>query len=460
MRLLLLFAAFLLSTAASAQKTKAERLDSLFTALHAAGSFNGNVLIAEDGVPLFERSYGLANLTTGEKLEAGSVFELASVSKQFTATAILLLRETGRLRLDDELGRWIAGLAHYKGVTLRHLLQHTGGLPEYDGLLDSLWTDKQRIVTNDDMIALYTQHRFAPVFAPGARWAYSNTGYALLASVIEKASGMSYGAYLDKSIFRPLGMKHTTVYRRRYEQRRSIPHYAYGYVRDGARGFVLPDSLARTSYVHYLDGIVGDGTVNSTARDLLTWDAALRSGKLLSAAVQTEAYTPAVLNDGKTYPYGYGWAIGKSPAGRSVSHSGGWPGYATLIARDLDSRKTIILLKNMEGGGLPVGPVNRILYNLPDVAGSGALVLPAALLDTYVGSYELVPEFSITITREGTQLYAQATGQGRLELQAIREDLFAVKGVDAKLGFVKADGKVDHLVLYQGGHEQEGKKVK
>ncbi|RZI94647.1 MAG: serine hydrolase, partial [Rubrivivax sp.] len=383
------------------------------------------------------------------------------VSKQFTAAAVMLLQQSGKLRYDDELGRWLPGLAFYKGVTLRHLLQHTAGLPEYDGLLDSLWPDKRRIVTNNDMIALYAKHRFAPLRAPGTKWQYSNTGYALLASVIEKASGLSYGAYLDKAIFRPLGMKQTTVYRRRYEAGRILPHYAYGYVRRG-RDLVLPDSLERTAYVHYLDGIVGDGTVNATARDLLAWDAALRAGRLLPAAVLEEAYRPALLADGSSYPYGFGWAIGKSPAGRSVSHSGGWPGYATFIARDLDAGNTIILLKNAEGGGLPVGAVNRILYNLPAATPAGkpaGVSLTAAQQARYVGDYELVPGFVITVTLEGVQLYAQATGQGRLMLVAEKEDLFDVQGVEAKIGFVLKDGKVDHLVLYQGGAEQVGKKV-
>lgn len=460
MRKAVILIVLLVHAAAFGQKPKAERLDSLFAALQAAGTFNGNVLIAEEGVPIFERSYGFANFTTGEKLDAASVFELASVSKQFTAAAIMLLKEANKLRYEDELGRWIPQLSFYKGVTIRHLLQHTGGLPDYESLTDSLWVDKTRFFTNKDLIAFFEQHRFAPLFAPGSKWEYSNTGYALLASIIEKASGSSYGSFLEKNIFRPLGMSHTTVYRRRFEPNRVLPHYAYGFVRDGSNGYVLPDSLARTSFVYFLDGIVGDGTVNATARDLLTWDAALTSGKLLPLPVLAEAYTPAALDGGKTYNYGFGWMIGKSPAGRAVSHSGGWPGYATYIVRDLDGHKTIILLKNAEGGGLPVGAINRILYNLPDTKAGPGLVLPSALLSTYVGTYEIVPEFAITITLEGAQLYAQATGQGRLTLVAEKEDLFKVAGVDAKIGFVTKDGKIDHLVLYQGGQEQAGTKIK
>ncbi|RYY41258.1 MAG: serine hydrolase [Chitinophagaceae bacterium] len=456
MQRILLFALLLLCQTAVAQKTQTERLDSLFNALHAAGNFNGNVLIAKNGVTLFEQSYGYADFNSGEKLDTRSVFELASVSKQFTAAAIMLLQRSGKLRYEDELGRWIPELAFYKGVTIRHLLQHTSGVPDYESLTDSLWTDKRSMMTNDSLISFFTRYQFAPQFEPGAKWSYSNTGYALLAAIIEKASGMSYGAYLGKSIFRPLGMQQTTVYRRRYEQGRTLSHYAYGYVRDGSNGYVLPDSLPRTSFVYYLDGIVGDGTVNSTARDLLRWDAALRAGKLLR---MEEAYVPAALAGGKTYPYGFGWALGKIAGNHIVNHSGGWPGYNTYISRDLDSGTTVILLKNTEGGGLPVSAINRILYQLPDNPKTG-LSLPASLLGTYVGVYELVPEFSITITLERTQLYAQATRQSRLTLLAEKEDLFKVQGVEARIGFVKKDGVVDHLVLYQGGQEQEGRKIK
>lgn len=446
----------------AAAQTRYERIDSVFQRLYEQGKFNGNVLIAEQGKVKYQKSFGLANETTKEPLSERSVFELASVSKQFTAMGIVLLSEQGKLRYDDLLSKYIPELGFYTGVTIRHLLHHTGGLPDYMGLMYLSW-DKSRIATNQDVIdALVAQHP-AAVFEPGSKFEYSNTGYLLLASVIERVSGQSFTDFMVNRIFKPLDMKQTLIYRRRYAPK-EVPHYAYGYVySDSLARNVLPDSLEDYRIVVWLDGVTGDGMVNSTAADLLKWDRALYKNKLVSRKAIEEIYAPAVLNDGSKSPYGYGWALSQSKdIGHIVSHSGGWPGYITMIERHPDKDKTIIILQNSERGTVPMKTVRNLLYDIEviDPSARKEIEVRDAVLERYTGTYELAPGAVIEITRKGTQLSAQLTGQQAFEIYPESERMFFLKVVDAQMEFVCDDAdQVTHLILHQNG-EHQAKKIR
>lgn len=446
--------------AVSAQSDKATQLDSFFTKLEKQKSFNGNVLVAENDKIIYRKSIGIAEQETKRMLDSTTVFELASVSKQFTAMGIMLLQKNKQLSYDDSLRKFFPELP-YANITIRHLLNHTSGLPDYMELFSVNW-DTTKIATNKDMIALLAKYKPAALFAPGDKWEYSNTGYALLASIIEKVSGKSYADFLAEKIFRPLGMKHTQVYRRRYEKRK-VENYAYGYVFDAAKNkHVLPDSLAATaSMVYTLDGIVGDGTVNSTTGDLFMWSRALSRNLLVPAAMQDEAFTPGKLNNGKPHNYGFGWATGKRPTvGRIVNHSGGWPGYATFIEKDLDTDNTIVILTNMEKGQLPVSQVVNILYNIKETK-RNEITVTAEQLKAYEGTYQLSPDFSITVSVKDDHIYVQATGQSQLEIFQEKEDFFFLKVVDAQVKFKRNDRKeITALVLIQNGQEMEGTKIK
>lgn len=330
---------------AKAQDIRIQRFDSLFNTLYTQNLFNGNVLVAEAGKILYHQSFGYANFTTHEKLNDSSVFELASVSKQFTSAAILQLVQKGSLSLNDSLRKFFPELP-YSRITVKNLLNHTGGEPDYFLLLDLYW-DKTKIIDNKALIKLMAAHPQPVDFEPGEKWKYSNTGYMLLASIIEKVSGMSYAAYLEKNIFHPLGMKNTFVYTRRFKPA-IVPNYAFGYVfNDSLKQWVLPDSLPKMDVVFYADGIVGDGCVNSTTLDLLKWDRALYNNEIVCKELLDEAFTPTVLNSGAKQNYGYGWSTYSNEwAGKVVSHSGGWPGYMTWIFRNIDKDKTIIILCN------------------------------------------------------------------------------------------------------------------
>lgn len=287
MRGILILAFSCFCSQAFAQHTESQ-LDSLFNKLYTEGKFNGNVLVAEKGQVLYQRSFGMASLDQKRPLNKESIFELASVSKQFTAMGIMILKKKGALSYEDSLRKFFPELP-YEQITIRHLLNHTSGLPDYMELFEEYW-DSSKIATNRDMIGLLAQYKPKILFNPGEKYEYSNTGYALLASIIEKASGKSYGKFLDEAIFKPLKMSNTLVLSRRFDNK--VPeNYAYGYVKQKTDNtFILPDEHPDyEAFVKALDGIQGDGTVNSTTGDLFLWDRALHDHALLTQEEWFEA---------------------------------------------------------------------------------------------------------------------------------------------------------------------------
>lgn len=441
---------------------KARLIDSTLSTFYEEGSFNGNVLVAEKGKEIFSKSYGYAEEPAKRKLDRNSIFELASCSKQFTAAGIALLQQQGKLSYDDLLAKWIPEIGIYKGVTIRHLLYHTSGLPDYMDLMDSLW-DRRRIANNKDMIRILVQAHPEPGFEPGVKMEYSNTGYALLASVIEAVSGQTYAAFLDKHIFQPLQMKNSFSYSRRLKPRR-LDNYALGYVySDSLRRRILPDSLQDYVQVYCLDGITGDGSVNSTLDDLLKWDRALYSGSLFTPASRELLFTSGKLNDGTETGYGFGWMLRTDPGiGRLAAHSGGWPGYTAYIERELDQDKTIILLQNLDHGEIPSRTIRDILQNKPLAVKKQykEITLSEQVLAAYTGTYQLAPEFLITISLENGYLMAQATGQQKLTLYPETDTSFFLKVVDAQVSFQKnAAGQAERLILHQNGRDMPGSKI-
>jgi len=444
-----LYSLLLLSCLAYGQD-RAARLDSLLTARFNDGSFNGNILVAEKGNIIFEKSYGFANLETGTKLNTNSVFELASVSKQFTAMAIVLLQKQGKLQYDDKISKYIPELAFYGDITVRNLLNHTGGLPDYMELFEKHW-DKSKFAVNQDIMDLFAKHKPAAVFSPGEKFEYSNTGYALLATIIERASKKSFGDYLQANIFKPLKMENTLVYRSRYKPQ-AIKNYAMGYVTDSIGKLMLPDSFGKAYYTYYLDGIVGDGMVNSTIHDLLKWDRALYTDKLVSQKDKDLIFNGVVTKDGNNTNYGFGWMIPPTDKyGKRMTHSGGWAGYITYIERGIEKDYTIILLQNngTPKTKIPSADVRKILHNEKlDVAAQAITLKPEELLP-YLGTYATT-EFpmKIIIAKNDKGLTAQATGQSAFPLDAYGNHKFGFKPAEIKVEFKPAENV---MILDQGG---------
>ncbi|MBP6625409.1 MAG: beta-lactamase family protein, partial [Chitinophagaceae bacterium] len=345
-------------------QNKVQKIDSLMNVLFSTHDFNGNVLVAEKGEILYSQSFGFANETTKEKLTVNSVFETGSVSKQFTAMAIMILMENGKLNLDHEIKRYIPEVSNYNGITIRNLLNHTSGLPDYMNVMDSLF-DKSKIATNKDLVAIFSNYKPKVLFEPNDKFEYSNTGYALLATIIENVSGLTYADYLHQFIFKPLKMKNTFVYNRRLNPKK-IANYALGYISpDSLTGYILPDNFEETKFVIWLDGIVGDGTVNSTVTDLLKWDRALCKNKLLSEEGMKAIFEVGTLNNKTKTSYAKGWEIEKFDIySKMTRHGGSWPGYVAYIERHVENDKTIIILQNHEDDiSIPLKAIRKIIYN-------------------------------------------------------------------------------------------------
>ncbi|MCT4305571.1 serine hydrolase [Elizabethkingia anophelis] len=401
---------------------KEKKLDSLFTSLYAAKEFNGNVLVAEKGKVIYEKSFGLANEKTKQKLDKNTVFELASVSKQFTAMGIVQLEKEGKLSYNDPLTKYFPELSFYKPITIDNLLYHTSGLPDYMSLFDKNW-DKKKFATNKDIVDMLAKYKPELLFVPGDKYEYSNTGYALLGLIIEKVSKQSYGDYLNKKIFKPLGMANTRVYRSRYKPEK-ISNYALGYVVDSLGNKKLLDDLGKEYYTYYLDGIVGDGMVNSTTGDLLKWDRALYGDKLVNQKDKDLIFSSIVTKDNKDTRYGYGWSIDtKYPFGKIANHSGGWAGYITFIERDLDYDKTIIILQNndSEAASSPVKQLRNILYDIKPIK------VDLATLQKYAGKYTKKNNKTFEVFFENNKLYVPLNPQVKLELEAISTNKFKVR---------------------------------
>jgi len=329
-----------------AQQNYAAAIEEYMQAQVKVNQFNGNVLVAKNGEIIYQEAFGYANYDTKKRLNLNSVFNLASVTKQFTAMGILLLKEKGKLSYTDSLRKFLPELP-YSNITLHHLLTHTSGLPDYMSVLRPKW-DHKKVAFNNDMIRFLAAEKPPIHFKPGQKYEYSNTGFALLASIIEKVSGQTFGAYMAQYIFTPLGMTHTRVYNTRRAANELIPNYAYGFVYvPDLKKYVQADSLPELDYVHYLDGIQGQGRINSTVGDLFKWDRALKNHTLVSEATQREMLSPQVLSDtlNKAY-YGYGVGVRKSGKGNVISHTGGWPGYATVLTHFEEEDVTVIVLSN------------------------------------------------------------------------------------------------------------------
>ncbi len=358
-----IFLLLLLCSIATLGQKKVNKIDYLLDTLYASRKLHGNVLIAEKGKIIYNKSFGIADEKTGAKLDQNSIFELASCSKQFTAMGIMILNKQGKLGLEDLLTNYIPELCNFPPITIKQLLLHTSGLPDYMQLMEKKW-DKNSISTNKDMISILSSNENKLLFEPNTKHEYSNTGYALLASIIEITSYQSYADFLLKSIFKPLKMTRSFVYNRRLNPKH-ISNYAYGYIYlKNENKLVLPDDYEKTKMVYWLDGIVGDGTVNSTVIDLLKWDRALYKAKLLPKKRIDEIFTNGFLNDGSESKHGYGWRILTMPEyGKIARHSGAWPGYMSYIERDLSTDKTIIILQNHHNVTIPSDEIRKILYS-------------------------------------------------------------------------------------------------
>lgn len=317
---------------------KGKIIDSIFRRLHERGGFNGTVLYAERGRLVFKGAYGYDDFKAKKRLSTRSTFQLASVSKMFTAMSIMILKEEGLLNFDDSLTKYIPELP-YPGVTIRNLLNHRSGFPDYMHFSDNYW-DQSRPLTNEDMIRIIVDNNIQRIFSPNNGFDYCNTNYALLASVVERITKKPFEVFVKENIFDPLDMDDSFIYR--LNRGETIPDF----VPVGVCGHLGGRGLPRVEKNFYQNGIVGDKGVYSTVEDLFKWDQALYSDILVSQATIEEAFTEGSPRFREWRDnYGFGWRL-KADRPKTVFHYGWWKGFRSYFIRDIYQEKSIIVLTN------------------------------------------------------------------------------------------------------------------
>jgi CubicO group peptidase (beta-lactamase class C family) len=323
-----------------------ERVDAILAAYAVDGAPGASVLVRRNGETILAKGIGLADLDAGTRATPSTNYRLASVTKQFTAMAILILASEGKLSLADPLGRWLDGLPPWSdGVTIRHLLTHTSGIYDYEDLIAP---DSTRQVLDRDVLDLLITAPNAPYFAPGASYRYSNSGYALLALIVERASGMPFQDFLRQRIFAPIGMRETLAY---LQTGPPVAERAFGHSRDGNRW--TRDDQSVTS------AVLGDGGIYSSVRDLAAWDAELERPTLIPATLLEEAFTPATPTDVAGVSYGYGWRIGALAGRRMLHHTGETRGFRNALLRIPEEKLTVVVLTNRDEGA-PIDAAKKI----------------------------------------------------------------------------------------------------
>lgn len=334
-----------------------EELDRHFNRLHTFARFNGNVLIARKGNIIYSGSFGVKNVSTKDSLDIHSLFQIASVSKTFTAMAAMLLVQNGALRLDQKLDDMFEGFP-YPNVTVEDLLTHRSGLPNYLSVTEKDW-EHDDLKTNKDLLDYLIEKKPAPLGSPGRSFVYNNTNYALLALVIEQTSGMIFEDYMQKHIFQPLGMNNTYIY--------------------SARNQHLPKETTTTGYLHKniedrmvaTDGIVGDKNVYSTVEDLLKWERANSHDYLFMQSTLDSSVVGRSNEKSGRKNYGYGWRLlNDTDKGKLVYHNGWWHGYTATFSRNPADETVIIILSNIfNRATYKIQPVWDILYGSDSFSG-------------------------------------------------------------------------------------------
>ena len=334
-------AAGLWLSSCSSSKTAAERaeiVDVMLQDYDLAYGPGASAVVVKGGSVVYRKSFGFARLDENRMVTPETNFRLASLTKQFTAMAVLILVNDAKLKLQDPLTKFFPDFPHYgSGITVRHLLAHTSGIMDYESLLPD--TQKTQVLDGDVLRMLSDVDTV--YFAPGDQYRYSNSGYALLAPIVEKVSGQSFAEFLKQRIFNPLGMKGSVAFE---EGISTVSNRAFGYSRTDT-GWVLTDQSSTSA-------VLGDGGIYTSIKDLLLWDQSLTAGYLVPLYLMRQGWTPAVLNDGSEVNYGFGWNLDLSGRYPRHSHTGTTLGFRNIIVRYPVQHLTIIILTNRNEGEL------------------------------------------------------------------------------------------------------------
>ncbi len=331
-------------------KKVCKKLDLLLKRINKRHDFHGALLVAKKGKILYNNQVGYKDFRKKELLDENSVFQLASVSKQFTAAAIMILYERNQIKLTDTVNKYFPNFP-YKDVTIKNLLNHTAGLPKYFWVAEHKWNQK-KAPSNSEMMALLEKSNVQRFFKPGRNFDYSNTGYFVLASIVEKVSGMSFGSFVSKNIFEPLNMNDSYVY--------SFENDSIG--ANQLEGYCLYRKWRHRKINNTInDAIVGDKNVYSTSEDLFKWTVGLNSEKLFSKESLALMYTKGETDYGKKVPYGFGFRI-KTDKEKKIYHHGKWNGFRTGLTQYIEDDLVVIVLEHTSYEG--IAALNKRVKNI------------------------------------------------------------------------------------------------
>ena len=323
--------------------SQANKYSEFISCMKSKGLSTGNILVYEKGKIVFQSSNGLRTIDPTDSLTLNSQFRLASVSKQFTSVAVMKLKHEGKLEYDQKVSSILNDFPH-DNITIKHLLQHTSGIADYIKIISQNYvpqnSTKRDILGNNEILDIFYNSNPKLKFQPGEKFEYSNTGYLVLASIVEEVSKQHFREFLKENIFDPLNMNNTLLYSYKEGYDSDIPNRVFGYsLNEEKDGYELND-------YHVVNDVRGDGGIYSTINDLFKWNMALLDYKVVPKKLLDEAWRVGTLNNGEDFGYGYGWVIGDSSKPKSVFHSGGWVGFVTYLYNEIDTKSGYVILTN------------------------------------------------------------------------------------------------------------------
>jgi CubicO group peptidase (beta-lactamase class C family) len=449
---LLLVALGALPTPAQAQTATAvalEEYEEVLTLAYPADEPGAAALVARGGEVEFLGASGMANLELGVPLQPDMLFEIGSITKQFTAVAIMMLVEEGVISLDDPMTKFLPDYPRYgDGITIEHLLTHTSGIVSYTGIPDYMDQEIRKDLTVQELIDVFKD---LPVeFEPGAQFRYNNSGYVLLGAIIESASGMTYADFLQERIFDRVGMKDSYY----GSHRRVIPRRAAGYGGE-------PGAWVNAAFLSMTQPYSA-GALMMTVEELFRWNRALYGGELISDESLERMTTPYVLNNGNSAGYGYGLAPRGLRGRRAIGHGGGINGYVTDAYYLPDEDLFVAVFSNspgsLAGPNLVAGKLGAIAIGDPFPVWK-EITLDESVLQRFAGVYRIDENTERVVTVEDGRLYTQRSGGGKNRAYPSSESHFFYKHSLSHFEFVVEGGET-HMLMYQGGADEAERAVK
>jgi len=433
------------NVALAQQEDIQKKVDEYIHAHIQMNQFSGSILIAKNDQIIINKGYGYASYGFEIKNNPETKFRIGSLTKGFTAVAILQLEEKGLLSVDDKLQEHIPDYPGSNEITIKHLLTHTSGIPNHTEFPDF---DKERRVYEYSILETIETFKNKPLeFNPGEKFNYSNSNYILLGLIIEQATQMSYEEYIKQNIFEPLNMKNSG-----FENPEKV-------IKNLAQGYSINNTEIEKAKFRDMSNAHASGALYSTVEDLYIWDRALYSEELISNESKEKMFTEFKDN------YGFGWGIVNVFNHKMIAHSGDIDGFTSNISRFINDDISIIILSNFEQT-----PINRINIDLISIVFDKKYTIPKIIkpiklsnniLQSFVGEYELQPGFVFSISFNDDKLSCQATGQPKLELTPISESEFMVKEANAKISFEKnINQEIEKLILHQGDKQYPANKKK